>query len=389
MDTKKVFRHVSNKMLSDFEVSSEIHHNGSKGTYRESSLKKFLEEGRLPKRFAIGSGEIVGLAQNVSKQSDLIIYDQIDGLSLIYDDNIQVYPIESVLGIIEVKSTLNKTELIRALENIKSVKSLVPNETTSKHIGGGLQMAYKRPSPFGAVFGYHLGGNSLDSLVENLTEWEKSVPKSLWPNIIAVLNQGIIFHYGDGLRMSFTNEEILKCYFPSAIHFKADTLFKFYAAIIDLCSSTNLGPTELGRYFEGAETVGKYVVSNHNRLTRPNIEKVYKLTEKFITKIVEHCRAHGSITNKDFFIKRFGQVPLGMEGQRLNQEVYLYNPDSLKGIHEIPDAITFVEGKAIADSSAMEPCSYIVVDDETYYIPVIYITESDVEIIPNMTIKDL
>lgn len=38
----------------------------------------------MRKRFGIGSGEIVGYASNTSKQSDVIIYDRLDGIALIY-----------------------------------------------------------------------------------------------------------------------------------------------------------------------------------------------------------------------------------------------------------------------------------------------------------------
>ena len=78
MDIKKVFRGISQKLQSDFEISSEINHQGNKGTYRESALRDFLLSGRLPKRFGIGTGEIIGPTRKVSKQSDLVIFDQLD-----------------------------------------------------------------------------------------------------------------------------------------------------------------------------------------------------------------------------------------------------------------------------------------------------------------------
>lgn len=389
MDTKKVFRGISNKIMSDFIISAEINHNGNKGTYRENALKNFLSQGRLPGRYGIGSGEIVGPIQNVSKQSDLIIYDQLNGFSLVYDEGIQVYPIECVAGVIEVKSTLNKTEFIKALENIKSVKSLVPDETATKHLAAGWKMAYKRPSPFGAIFAYKLGENSLDSLVNNLTEWEKDVPKQLWPNVIAVLNEGIIFHYADGLRAVYSNEDLLKADFPSSISFKNDTLFKFYTAVTDLCASTNLGPIELGRYFDSAEQIGSFVVSNHDRITRPQEDCVYKLTENFITKIVTVCNENPPFTHAEVLKKRFGAIPQGFSSEDLGYEVYLYNPDNLKGMHEVDNPINIVDGKYFAASGIIEPCHYIIVDEKTYYIPWIYVTEADVEKIPGKKIEDL
>lgn len=389
MDTRRVFRRISNKMLEDFEISAEINHQGSKGSYRENSLKKFLSQGRLPARYSIGEGEIVGPIQNVSRQSDLIIYDKLNGFSLIYDEATQVYPIECVAGVIEVKSTLNKPEFLKALENIRSVKLLAPDETTDRAIAGGLRMAYKRPAPFGAVFGYRLGDNSLDSLVDNLRDWEKDVPKEHWPNVIAVLDEGLIYHYAEGLKVVYGNEALANAQLASCIHFRKDTLFKFYSAVIDLCANTNLGPVELSRYFDPAEQLGQFVVSNHDRITKQGEKAVYRLNERFIKIIVDACKQSGPMTHKELMIRRIGQVPEGMEPSQLEFEVYLYNPENLKGIHEVENAVKMIDGRAIAAEGVMEPCHYIIVDNETYYIPWFYVKDDDLEKIPGRTVDDL
>lgn len=389
MDTKKVFRMISDKLMKDFVLSAEVNHNGNKGSYRESALKDFLVKGRLPERYGIGSGEIVGPIQNVSKQSDLIIYDKINGFSLIYSEQIQVYPIECVVGIIEVKSSLNKAEFIKALDNIKSVKSLVPKEMITKEIGGGMKMSYKRPSPFSAVFAYQLDGNSLESLEKNLRDWEKDVPKELWPNVIAILNEGMIFHYTEGLREVYSNEDLLKAYSPGYVQYTNDTLFKFYTSIIDLCAATNLGPVQLHRYLDPAEQVGPFVVSNHNRLTRSGEDAIYKLTENFIKKIVDTCRLGSGMTHGELLYKRLGATPEGMLPEDLAYKVYFYNPDNLKGIHEVDNPVTIIDGKYYAMQGITEPCHYIVVDNITYYIPQVYITEKDVEKIPGKKLEDL
>jgi len=42
MDVKKVFRGISQKLQTDFEISAEINHQGNKGTYREVPYVNFL-----------------------------------------------------------------------------------------------------------------------------------------------------------------------------------------------------------------------------------------------------------------------------------------------------------------------------------------------------------
>lgn len=389
MDTKKVFRRISNKMLEDFDISAEIKHQGSKGTYRENSLKKFLSEGRLPLRYGIGTGEIVGPAHNVSRQSDLVIYDRLNGISLIYDESTQVFPIECVAGTIEVKSTLNKTEFMESLENIKSVKKLAPRESVTRSISGLLTMRYQRPTPFGAVFGYRLGRNSLSSLIDNLQHWEKSTPKEYWPNVIAVLGEGLIHHYKNGLEVAYTNSDLREAGFPSSIHYKSDSLFKFYSALMDLCTSTDLGPVVLSRYFDRAEQLGEYTVSNHDRILKKGRDEVFKLSEAFVSKVVTYCHKEGGMSHEQLLMRRFGQIPVGLDDRQLNAKVFLYNPDQLKGIHEVENAITVHDGMAVAAEGVLEPCHCIIVNGETFYIPWVYVTDNEIEEIPGRATSDL
>jgi hypothetical protein len=88
-------------------------------------------------------------------------------------------------------------------------------------------------------------------------------------------------------------------------------------------------------------------------------------------------------------IRRIGQVPEGMEPSQLEFEVYLYNPENLKGIHEVENAVKMIDGRAIAAEGVMEPCHYIIVDNETYYIPWFYVKDDDLEKIPGRTVDDL
>ena len=388
MDTKTVFRAIGRKMQEDFNLSAEINHSGSKGAYREDAMRMFLADGRLPGRFGIGKGEIVGPARNVSRESDLIIYDELDGLSLIYGEATQVYPIECVAGTVEVKSTLNKTKFLEALENIKSVKDLTPREMVAKPMAGGLTMGYPRPRPFGAVFAYRLGENSLSSLVTNLVEWEKDNPKECWPNVIAVLGEGVIHHYR-GLRPAYSNEELLRAERPVSLHYREDALFQFYAAVIDLCASTHLGPVVLSRYFDPAEQMGGYLVHGHDRFRRLGRDEVYKLTEAFVAKIVDHCREQGSLSQEEFLMHRFGEIPVGTEASELKARVYLYNPNGLKGVHEVGKPTTGEDGVVYAPEGSMEPCQGIVVDGEAYHFPMAYVSEQDLEVIPGAKASEL
>jgi len=321
----------------------------------------------------------------------LIIYDQLDGFSLVYDNDMQVYPIESVFGIIEVKSKLSKEELIQSLENIKSVKSLCPNEYVTKTKNSFMDMTYLRPRPFGIVFAYSLSKNSLESLSKNLREWEKENSKEYWPNLVVVLNEGILYHHGEGMKnlFLFTNEELDKSIGISYLTYKKDTLFNFYSTLIDLCSGISLGTVNLKRYFDPAEQMGKYVVKNHNQISKHGEERLCRLSLEFIDKMVIHCKTEGKIKHRDLFVKQMGDIPPGMDNDYLDDEVYHYNPDGLPGIHEVKNPIDFSDGRAVTTQRMLQPSHWIEVDGEIYYFSWCYVENGSLEPIDGSSRRDL
>jgi len=393
MDLKKIFRGISAKLLADFEISSQVNHQGVKGTYRESALKDFLLSGRLPAKYGLGSGEIVSPTMDVSKQCDLIIYDQFNNIPLLYDEQIQVYPIDSIYGVIEVKSGLSKPVLFEALENIRAVKRLAPGDIMEIQSGPYVTQTMKRPIPFGVIFAYSLAGNSLDSLKDNLREWERDTDSNYWPNMIVVLGEGTIYHK-DGLNSCFSNDEITKQSIPIAFYYKRDALFNFYCTLLDLCRSMYLAPINLNSYFEPAIKMGSYIVKNHDRLSKRNPDgsikdrKAYRLNLNCIHRIVTYCKDKGKIKYRDILLKQIGMIPVGMTNQ--DYECYFYDPENLPGLHEIEDPFHKNEfGHLSINVPCQIPPHYIEVDGEIYHFSSYYIQDEDIEEDPLHNYEDL
>jgi hypothetical protein len=107
-------------------VSAIIQHSGEVGSAREyfvhSVLRRFL-----PSNVVVGRGEIVDGRGGRSRQQDLLLYRSnfpvIDSLA-----GSHLYLAEGVLATIEVKSNLDEKELIRATQNIESVRVLAVSE---------------------------------------------------------------------------------------------------------------------------------------------------------------------------------------------------------------------------------------------------------------------
>lgn len=118
-----LFRMASAKLSVDFATLRSIPHHGERGREAESILREFLNQ-RLPKRFAASTGFIIDPVDDVSRQCDIIVYDQFScPMYQVNNENI-IVPANNVVAAIEVKSRINKNELIDASEKIRKIKSL-------------------------------------------------------------------------------------------------------------------------------------------------------------------------------------------------------------------------------------------------------------------------
>jgi hypothetical protein len=371
MDTKKLFQRISQRMRADFNASAEIGHSGSKGTVREHFLCDFLRE-RLPQRYGIGSGEIAARTRNtLSRQCDVIVYDKLNGVVLYSSDNMQVYPVDCVYGIIEVKSALSKAELLDALEKIKVLKEMAPRGL-AQATGPGFISAYHRPQPFGMVFAYGLAANSLDSLLENLKEWEAQNPPTVWPNYICVLETGVIEHTARVFERCIGSDQITAITWPHSTPYGEDSLFQFYMALHDVCARMHLGIVELHHYYDPPLRIGRFIVAGRGMegtSARPeSAGQRMQLKEATIERIVNWCASRGKMPYAEVMKLRLGQIPTGMEGMPLMKwNVYFYNPDNLPGLQELK--IRAADGGGVeAASPNLALAIELLIDNEVYVI---------------------
>lgn len=105
------------------EQSNQFSHNGTKGDERENAVIEVIRD-CLPLCYGLKTGQIFDKNNQLSKQIDCVIYDAVYSNFFYKNNQNTLFPVESIYGTIEVKSCLDKKELEKALENIKSVKNL-------------------------------------------------------------------------------------------------------------------------------------------------------------------------------------------------------------------------------------------------------------------------
>lgn len=190
------FSNTSREVFYNDEVG-RIFHNAEYGKYRERIVKQFLRF-VIPKRLDINSGFVLTSNNEISTECDIIIYDQ-NSTPLIQDSEKQnFYPVETVVGIGEIKSTLNKTDLKIALNKLARNKSLrksvnSSNATIRREATGNFDL---KMHPADNIFSF-LVCEKLDFNIDNFNInelYDNDIDYYLKHNLLLSIKDGIFLH---------------------------------------------------------------------------------------------------------------------------------------------------------------------------------------------------
>ncbi len=181
------------KLQGDFDyIKNTNPHYAERGGEAEDILIKFLND-HLPKRYAATTGFVIDSTNDISKQVDVIVYDAINSPVFRKDERVMILPSDNVAVTIEVKSNLNKAELIDAAQKISKVKTL--KKSPLSNIDQQVTMTdVVVTKTTGIVFAYS-STTSLETLANNLAEINKGIPFNEWIDVIIVLDKGLITYY--------------------------------------------------------------------------------------------------------------------------------------------------------------------------------------------------
>ncbi len=116
---------LGKSLINEFQDARQATTGPLIGTAIETSARRRLEQ-VLPRGIAVGSGCVIDSYGNCSKQQDVVLYERDICPVFSVNDTPEstYYPCEGVLGVIEVKSSLDTTSLRDSFGKIESVRRL-------------------------------------------------------------------------------------------------------------------------------------------------------------------------------------------------------------------------------------------------------------------------
>lgn len=180
------------RMRADFEQSRNFSHNGEAGTSREALVREFLAS-YLPSHVeTVHNAEIITASGETSPQCDIVLADR--GTPPFTTLNgYRILPNECVYGVVEVKTKLDKEQLVDACNKISKLRhmskgsyrptpGLIPRKTS----------AYGKVYDFFPTSGIIVAFDSLklETIGSHLMDWCQNRPPVEWPDSVWVLGKG-------------------------------------------------------------------------------------------------------------------------------------------------------------------------------------------------------
>ncbi|MFC9845446.1 DUF6602 domain-containing protein [Streptomyces sp. NPDC060223] len=188
----RILSSVAMRMHADFKQSRNFSHNGEAGTSREALVREFLAN-YLPSHVeTVHNAEIVTASGETSPQCDIVLADR--GTPPFTTLNgYRILPNECVYGVVEVKTKLDKVQLVDACSKISRLRHMAKD---SYRLTPGLvprkTWAYGKAYDFFPTSGIIIAFDSLklETIGSHLMEWCQNRLPVEWPDSVWVLGKG-------------------------------------------------------------------------------------------------------------------------------------------------------------------------------------------------------
>ncbi|MBZ2413806.1 hypothetical protein IPT12_15315 [Xanthomonas perforans] len=218
---EEIFNARVRELWNLYAATGPLHHPGEKGAFREAFLRRLLES-VLPLQYGIGSGVIVDGFGRQSPQVDLLIYDRRNFPPFYESGGHGIYPFDSVLRVIEVKSQLDKLGLEQFAKLARSIHPTNPEGLKMK--GYGNLENGKSYYPFPALFAY---GTRISNLKE---DWKNISDLQGMTNTLCVARGGVITR-------SYEGDAYVTVLFTDERHFE-NNIRRFLVSLLDGIEAT-------------------------------------------------------------------------------------------------------------------------------------------------------
>lgn len=273
--------HIAMRLTQEFAFSAGAGTPGLVGSSKEHPARVQLEN-LMPEGIGVGSGIVIDSYGGASKQQDIVIFEKICPIfSINGSPDATYYPVEGVIAAGEVKSTLGKAELYDAFSKSASVKKLTRHAVATDD-GLGLEptVSFRNytsllsaacapeeqydqdKKSLHQIFTFILCekfGSSPATTIENFAVFCREHGKSLSPNIVTSLQDGVIVAYN-----SLTNSITRSVLEANGVIFSQGEGSSFEKLLWLLRIYVNAGKavarSHYERYFEREGANGKFTV---------------------------------------------------------------------------------------------------------------------------------
>lgn len=196
------FQSADKQLLAEAQASGSLDHPTDIGTEREQSVKRMLER-FLPASCQVSRGGFLfNIRGDSSKQIDVIVTAGLAPRIESHSTDVVVAPLEDTIGVVEVKSHLDKQRLLEALDNLAALPRLEEPQSTLPPFLKEQDAHFWWDWPLKAIFAFD--AISKETLWSHLQEYYKQhpdVPPENRVSLIYVVDQYTIHRITPGVQV--------------------------------------------------------------------------------------------------------------------------------------------------------------------------------------------
>jgi hypothetical protein len=197
------------------KAATGISHRGVKGEIREILVRDLFRP-LLPADMGVGTGEIISHTDRSSTQQDIVLYDRRILPPILFEECTGLFPIESVLYVIEIKSKLDAGELSDSHD--AAMNFLTLDLAPGRYDPKGIPVHHLVTKPIYAIFAFGTdlsgdGKTEVERYTELLARDQRAQPADGPPiRVICVVDRGYWYWLTDHWetwKPSYELEEVL------------------------------------------------------------------------------------------------------------------------------------------------------------------------------------